>query len=437
MMSKKKKPITVPSSTSKPPVGTPNNNVNNTITKDNNFTPETGARESPKASPLLSNEALIAKAATTTPPPAKASTATSQEREEDTHGGKEEEEESPDEDYRPDNFAEGLTHYLATTEGRRKMADFFREHGFLPPPPPTPVTTLPQNNPPTPKQIKFPRPSVKFNGTSGTLDKWADAWRVWFLHDNLTCERSKIGVAAQSLNGAAQDWYNQLVAKQTKIPFETFDALVSELHASFEPRVNASYWWREFFGVAFHSSVTEFIRDFRIARGRVDPPLPEVFAIEYFKYRLPAAFRVALEGEQPEDLKEHFDVATQLEITHPHLLRSHQQNNNRNNDRRAVKHAVSGISLSASSSSSRTPSPINSGSSSSSNSSPNNSPPKKKVRVPTRPCKHCGQEGHMDWDCPTNSSKNNNSNNSNNNNKAKGTVTLSGNALGGTAPGKG
>jgi hypothetical protein len=38
----------------------------------------------------------------------------------------------------------------------------------------------------------------------------------------------------------------------------------------------------------------------------------------------------------------------------------------------------------------------------------------------------------MDWECPSSPQKSNN-----NNNKAKGTVTLTGNALGGTAPGKG
>jgi hypothetical protein len=273
------------------------------------------------------------------------------------------------------------------------------------------------------KPVKIKPPNMKYGGPGSNLEEWTQAWKVHFIVARITSETERIGMAQQTLTGVAQKWYLQLASTQDEIPFKSFADMCARFHRMWEPDVDVGYWLQQLFQLKCGSSVATFCGQFTVTYAKVKQHISDFVAMHLLLIALPGALKMEIKGRNPETLQDALDWATRLERFSPHLVTgvkpaagvvaNQNGNKNRNNNGRTNQ------------TSPNVSQPSSSAAPSSGSSSGGSSTTKKK-KVPTRPCKHCGQEGHMDYDCPSSTTKSKQS--------GKNTVSLTGNALGGAAP---
>ena len=267
------------------------------------------------------------------------------------------------------------------------------------------------------RPAKIKSPTLKYGGPGSNLEEWTQAWKVHFIVAQITSETERIGMAQQSLTGVAQKWYLQLASTQDEIPFKSFAEMCARFHRMWEPDVDIGYWLQQFFQLKCGPSIATFCGQFSVMFAKVKPHISDFVAMHLFLIALPGALKMEIKGRNPDNLQDALDWATRLERFSPHLVTggkpaqgatSKPFGNKNGNNGRAHQNAS------------------NSGSSAAPASSSGGDNAVKKKKVPTRPCKHCAKEGHMDYDCPSAPSKSKQA--------AKNTVALTGSALGGAAP---
>jgi hypothetical protein len=296
------------------------------------------------------------------------------------------------------NGPPGMLQYLQTPDGRRALSEMLPSLGFSNFGDPSVfnnsinninnISTLSKSSSiSSTRHIKIPRPTGKYAGVPGTLERWVNEWRIYFRTDNITDETQKIGLAQTSLSGEVRTWYYTYVSANDDNFFASFELMVARFRSLYEPGIDISHWFEKFYLLRCGNSIRQYATDFMCYYEKIKGEINEGAATQFFMVHLPGPLRMEIKLRDPQGLQSTLQMAVKIETFSPHLVFGHSRSSPTN------VRPTSSITPAAPRSPQKQTNQQN---------TPAATPASpKKVRVPTRPCRHCQDPTHMDYDCPT------------------------------------